>query len=98
MTSPIEPTESIESTEPVEPVGTPVDPNAEIVARFGWEYRLKRYAIVAMLVGMGAWFAYDGFIKWPRLNAEARAKNEKEPHPGFDVPLQRILGTTLPPL
>jgi hypothetical protein len=42
---------------------------ANIVARASTEYRVKRYVIVLMLVGMGAWFGYDGFINWPRENA-----------------------------
>lgn len=42
---------------------------ASIVARPSLEYRLKRYLIVVMLVGMGAWFGYDGFVNWPRENA-----------------------------
>ncbi|HEY7119833.1 MAG TPA: hypothetical protein VH475_24800 [Tepidisphaeraceae bacterium] len=41
-----------------------------IVARPSNEYRLKRYVIVAMLIGMGAWFAWDGFVAWPRENAK----------------------------
>jgi len=33
---------------------------------------------------------------WPRHNAEARARGIKEPHPGFDVPLNQLLGIVLP--
>jgi hypothetical protein len=39
-----------------------------IVARASNEYRLKRLAIVVMLVGMGGWFAYDGWYNWPHEN------------------------------
>ena len=39
-----------------------------IVARASTEYRVKRGIIVLMLVGMGAWFAYDGFYGWPKEN------------------------------
>jgi hypothetical protein len=43
--------------------------HATIVARASTEYRVKRLIIVLMLVGMGLWFGYDGFIGWPRENA-----------------------------
>jgi hypothetical protein len=42
---------------------------ANLVARPSTEYRIKRYIIVLMLVAMGAWFGYDGFVNWPRENA-----------------------------
>jgi hypothetical protein len=47
------------------PTFNPSDP---IVARASNEYRLKRLAIVVMLVGCGGWFGYDGMIKWPKEN------------------------------
>jgi hypothetical protein len=49
---------------------TPSDAGDALVARASTEYRVKRLIIVVMLVGMGGWFAYDGFINWPRENAE----------------------------
>ena len=39
-----------------------------LVARASNEYRVKRLIIVLMLVGMGAYFALDGWIRWPREN------------------------------
>jgi len=46
----------------------PADPRTPIIARASKEYRVKRLIIVAMLVGMGLWFAYDGWINWPHEN------------------------------
>src|SRR4051812_35339422 len=40
-----------------------------LVAKASREYRIKRLIIVLMLIGMGLWFGYDGFINWPRENA-----------------------------
>src|SRR5437867_2391033 len=42
----------------------------EIVARAGRYYRNTRYFIFIMLVGWGCWFLYDGFIGWPKQNAQ----------------------------
>ena len=57
-------------------------PTAPIVARpsHHWrDYRAKRLAITLMLVGMGGWFAYDGFVAWPRQNEKIeRLKKDKE--------------------
>jgi hypothetical protein len=39
-----------------------------IVARAGKYYRNTRYIMCAVLIGMGAWFGYDGFKAWPELN------------------------------
>jgi hypothetical protein len=39
-----------------------------LVARASREYRVKRGIIVVMLIGMGLWFGYDGFIGWPKEN------------------------------
>jgi hypothetical protein len=40
----------------------------DIVARAGRYYRNTRYLMFIMLVGMGGWFLYDGFVKYPREN------------------------------
>jgi hypothetical protein len=54
-------------------------PTGPIIARASNEYRLKRLVIVIMLVGSGLWFAYDGFIGWPRENQRiADLKKEQE--------------------
>jgi hypothetical protein len=56
--------------QPATQPASPRTPSAPIEARASNEYRLKRLAIVVMLVGCGGWFAYDGFIKWPNENAK----------------------------
>lgn len=62
--------------------------NAPLVARASTEYRVKRFIIVAMLLGMGGWFGYDGLVKWPaenkhieelRKGIEAAGKANDEP-------------------
>jgi hypothetical protein len=44
-----------------------------IVARAGGYYRNVRYLMVLATFVMGVWFGYDGFVKWPRMNAEHQA-------------------------
>src|SRR5690348_5650355 len=39
-----------------------------LVARASREYRVKRGIIVVMLLAMGGWFGYDGFVGWPKEN------------------------------
>ena len=51
------------ATEPVAPAATGV-----IVARHSREYRVRRYIVVAMFLIFSAWFAYDGWKKWPLEN------------------------------
>ena len=41
---------------------------ADIVARTGRYYRNTRYLMCLMLIVMGCWFLYDGFVKYPREN------------------------------
>ena len=59
-------------TEPVASPGANAASEAggggEIIARASTEYRLKRYAMVALLVAGGLWFAYDGYVAWPAHN------------------------------
>jgi hypothetical protein len=73
-----------------------LQPNGDIVATPGQGYRMRRYLIFVLFFGWGVWSLYDGFVKWPRMNAEARAKGQNEPHGGWDVPLNQILGFALP--
>src|ERR671912_626172 len=40
----------------------------DIVARAAQYYRNTRYAMCALLVGAGLWFAYDGWIGWHEHN------------------------------
>jgi hypothetical protein len=79
-------------------------PTGDIVARAGKYYRNTRYVISIGLFLMGLWFVRDGFFVWPKENADAVAKAKAEnkalvlPHPGWDVPLNKLFGVTLPPL
>jgi hypothetical protein len=41
-----------------------------IVATAGQYYRNMRYIICAGLIALGLWFAYDGFIGWPKKNQQ----------------------------
>lgn len=41
-----------------------------IVARAGTYYRNARYIMFAIIVAMGFWFIYDGFVKYPNENKE----------------------------
>jgi hypothetical protein len=70
-----------------------------IVARAATYYRMTRYLMVVVLLGYGLWSLYDGFYKWPMQNHDAQAKGiEVLPHPGLDVPFNRVFGIVLPPL
>ena len=42
----------------------------DIVARAGRYYRNTRYIMALMLFGFAAYFAYDGWIGWPKHNRE----------------------------
>jgi len=44
--------------------------NEDIVARGGEYYRRMRYLVAIILIAAGAWFAYDGWVNWPALNAK----------------------------
>lgn len=78
----------------------------DIVARGATYYRVTRYVMTAVLIGMGAWFAYDGFVKYPehnRLRELHRQDPETYPqnyphHNDAALKLQRGLGYLLPPL
>ena len=74
------------------------DGDEEIVARAGRYYRNTRYIFSLGLVLMGAWFAYDGWVAWPRQAAMHR-ENPKTgaPRSETDIRLQRVLGSLLPP-
>jgi hypothetical protein len=71
----------------------------EIVARAGRYYRNTRYLFVAGMIVMGAYFAYDGWVGYPREQA-LHQQNPKAgvPHSDTDILLQKVLGCTLPPL
>src|SRR4051812_41447527 len=68
-----------------------------IVARTGRYYRNARYLMVLLCLALAGWFAYDGWVGWPRENAQAlRQGFEKGPHSDFDILLQRVLAAALP--
>ncbi len=66
-----------ENTSPQTPPQPTTTPPADIVARPGRYYRNARYIIFLLIVGSGAWFLYDGFVKWPKQNADALARELK---------------------
>jgi hypothetical protein len=71
-----------------------------LVARAGSYYRRTRYLMALLLVGMGAWFAYDGWVKYPAENRAFLDSHplSEAPHQPLDLLLQRGLGFALPPL
>jgi len=73
------------------------DNQPDISARGATYFRLTRVGMLVLLVGIGAWFCYDGFIHWPADNAErARLRQEAEYTP-TDIILNKALGIVLPP-
>src|ERR1700733_3341035 len=74
-------------------------PGGQIVATPDSTYRLKRFALVAILLIYGGLSIKDGFFKYPQDNAEAKKLNlDIMPHPGYDIQLNQVLGVLLPPL
>jgi hypothetical protein len=72
---------------------------AQIVATAARDYRWKRFALAAILLIYGGLSIRDGFYKYPKDNADAKAlKLDILPHPGYDVQLNQVLGVILPPL
>jgi hypothetical protein len=55
---------SDESTQ-AKPAWAPGEP---VVAGPGQYYRNTRYLMMAILIGMGLWFGYDGWVTWPQAN------------------------------
>jgi hypothetical protein len=57
------------STAPKPPLPPPAPVSHEVItAKAATYYRMTRYIMFAMLVGFGVWFAYDGYVGWPRDN------------------------------
>ncbi|GEM_PF-1853900 len=71
-------------------------PTAPIVARAGRYYRNARYLMFVIIVSMGAWFMYDGFVAYPASNVRYNqlraelADLEKKP----DSPEEKKLSVT----
>jgi hypothetical protein len=83
--------------------GVKVAPGEEIVARAGRYYRNTRYVMTVVLLGMAGWFAYDGFITYPRDNEQHRryvadpVNNKDAPvHTETDIRMQKVLAGILP--
>ena len=75
-------------------------PRTPIVARAGSYYRKARFALFALFLAFGAYCCYDGFYRYPRLNAEAIKSGQNPPHgppnATLDVPFNVALGCVLP--
>ena len=76
----------------------------EIVARGGTYYRVTRYLFAAVMLAMGAWFGYDGYVTYPRsnqlhlLHARDPAQHPKD-YPTYDaksIGIQKVLAVVLP--
>ena len=56
----------------------PEDDGRDLVAEPDAGYRWKHLIMAILLVAAGLWFAYDGWVKWPRQNAQIeRVQKEK---------------------
>ena len=80
----------------------PYAPGEEIVAYAGSWYRKARYIMALIVFGCAAWFGYDGWVGYPKINAEfdaAVARGEKPAKaklPDLDIQLQKVLALSLP--
>lgn len=84
---------------PPQPPADPYEGQAVIVARAGGYYRKARYVMALICLGMGGWFAYDGWVAWPGENAAAVQRGEeKMPRSDLEIRLQRRLAVGLPAL
>jgi hypothetical protein len=87
--------------QPAPSVDTGEAPRGDVVARASMEYRVKRYLMVALLVGWGVWSLYDGYVRYPTENEQALRNTpglEKKPHTTTDIMLNRWIGYVLPPV
>jgi len=48
-----------------------------VVAAPGRYYRNTRYLMTVLLIGMGLWFGYDGFVGWPKANENWEQLDQK---------------------
>lgn len=74
---------------PARTVDAPADVRP-IVARASNDYRVRRYIMVALLIGAGGWFAYDGLVKWPRINREIAALRAEQVRADADGDTGRV--------
>ena len=84
---------------PAEPSPAPTAA-ATIVARRSGHFLITKVLLIPLgCVGMGLWFGYDGFYKYPAMNREAAEKHRDIlPHGGWDVPSNQLLFYVLIPL
>jgi hypothetical protein len=76
----------------------PAPPAGEIIApRDSWFFR-KWLGISLVVIGFGGYFLYDGYVGWPRANAEQIALGRKPEHTDTDLALQKIIGYSLIPV
>ncbi len=59
------------------PATTKSLPPQPIAAKAGSYYRNMRYLMFAVMCGMGAWFLYDGFVKYPEHNRAVLAMQDE---------------------
>lgn len=76
----------------------------DLVARADVQYRWRVYLFFLVVFGYGLWSARDGFIVWPKENAEWKAMQDRGQlpprtlHSPFDLFLNDALGVLLPTL
>ena len=76
--------------------------SGELVARADFQYRWRVYLFFVIMFGYGLWSLHDGFIVWPRENAQWKAMEDrglKPPekyHNDAGIFLNRVLGVLLP--
>lgn len=56
----------------------PIRSDGEIVATAGTYYRVTRYVITAVMIGLGLWFGYDGFFGYPKHNRIAKELEQQK--------------------
>src|SRR6185437_3286037 len=69
--APIAPETPVDIATPVPATASPASDFTDaqvVVARAASYYRMTRYTMVFVLLGMGGWFGYDGFKGWPDEN------------------------------
>lgn len=76
------------------------DTTGDVVARAARYYRMTRYLMFVILLGYGAWSLYDGFVSWPKQEAEfVQSQGKSGVHRSdMDILFNRVLGIALPPL
>lgn len=60
-----------------------------IIAGPGSYYRNTRYVMLIVLVGMGLWFGYDGYVGWPKLNQQIKELEIKRDQNNLNVSVQK---------